>query len=125
MIVPLESAAMSNVDKHRSRYPPEILKRLPPGQVVTEKWPILSAGPNPAIDLKTWRFRVFGAGDGEALSPDHGGPMRLVVPKLYAWKSAKWLRAIELREQDVPGFWENAGYHNHGDPWKEERMWGD
>ena len=51
--------------------------------------------------------------------------MRLVVPKLYAWKSAKWCREIEFLTDDRPGFWENYGYHNHGDPWKEERMWRD
>ena len=55
--------------------------------------------------------------DGEPLSPDHGGPVRLVVPQLYAWKSAKWVRRVELVEHDQPGYWEKAGYHNHGDPW--------
>jgi len=59
--------------------------------------------------------------DGEPLTPDHGGPARLVVPRLYAWKSAKWVKSIELTEVDRPGYWERAGYHNHGDPWKEER----
>lgn len=59
--------------------------------------------------------------DGEPLSADHGGPVRLVIPRLYAWKSAKWLRAIELVAEDKPGYWERGGYHNHGDPWKEER----
>ena len=59
--------------------------------------------------------------DGEAISPEHGGPARLIVPRLYAWKSAKWLSAIELVESDRPGFWEANGYHMRGDPWKEER----
>lgn len=59
--------------------------------------------------------------DGRDLSPDHGFPLRLVVPKLYGWKSAKWVRAIEFSERDRRGFWEVRGYHNHGDPWKEER----
>lgn len=59
--------------------------------------------------------------DGEPIVADHGGPVRLVVPRLYAWKSAKWLKAIELCESDQPGYWERAGYHNHGDPWTEER----
>lgn len=59
--------------------------------------------------------------DGEPLSLEHGGPARLVVPQLYAWKSAKWLAGIELMEQDRPGFWERNGYHMHGDPWAEER----
>lgn len=59
--------------------------------------------------------------DGEPLSADHGGPLRLIIPQLYAWKSAKWLRRIEFVESDKPGYWEQVGYHNHGDPWKEER----
>lgn len=63
--------------------------------------------------------------DGEPLSAEHGGPARLIVPRLYAWKSAKWLAGIEFLEEDKPGFWERNGYHNHGDPWKEERFsWG-
>lgn len=63
--------------------------------------------------------------NGEPLTPDHGYPLRLVIPRLYAWKSAKWVRGIELMEQDRPGFWEHwthGGYHMHGDPWKEERF---
>jgi DMSO/TMAO reductase YedYZ molybdopterin-dependent catalytic subunit len=64
--------------------------------------------------------------DGEPLSLEHGGPARLLVPQLYAWKSAKWLAGIELMENDRPGFWERNGYHSHGDPWKEERYgWND
>ena len=59
--------------------------------------------------------------DGEPLSEDHGGPARLIVPRLYAWKSAKWLESIELLQRDQAGFWESCGYHMHGDPWKEER----
>jgi DMSO/TMAO reductase YedYZ molybdopterin-dependent catalytic subunit len=59
--------------------------------------------------------------DGEPLSLDHGGPARLIVPRLYAWKSAKWLRRIELIQRDQAGFWERNGYHMHGDPWQEER----
>jgi DMSO/TMAO reductase YedYZ molybdopterin-dependent catalytic subunit len=59
--------------------------------------------------------------DGEPLSLDHGGPARLIVPRLYAWKSAKWLQSIELLERDEPGFWESNGYHMRGDPWTEER----
>ena len=59
--------------------------------------------------------------DGEPLTPDHGGPLRLVVPGKYFWKSAKWLRGIELLSTDQPGFWERYGYHNDADPWKEER----
>src|SRR5262245_22644864 len=60
--------------------------------------------------------------DGEPLSREHGGPLRLVVPRLYAWKSAKWLKRIELVSEDEPGFWERAGYHDVGDPWREERF---
>lgn len=60
--------------------------------------------------------------DGVALTAEHGGPARLVVPQLYAWKSAKWLGGLELLAEDKPGFWERNGYHNHGDPWKEERF---
>ncbi len=59
--------------------------------------------------------------DGADLTPEHGFPLRLVVPRLYAWKSAKWVRAVEFMELDSGGFWELRGYHNHGDPWKEER----
>jgi DMSO/TMAO reductase YedYZ molybdopterin-dependent catalytic subunit len=180
--------------------------RLPPGQYLTEKWPVLHAGTVPDTDLATWDFRVFGhvenpitlswegftalptreittdihcvtrwsrfdasfkgvhwselaklvqpkpsaryvlahaeqdftaniplraledeeallayEADGEPLTPDHGWPLRLVVPKRYFWKSAKWLRSIELLPHDEPGFWERLGYHNEADYWKEER----
>ena len=61
---------------------------------------------------------------GQPLSADHGGPVRLVVPKRYAWKSAKWLKAIELHAEDKPGFWEVRGYHNQADPWQEQRFSG-
>ena len=61
--------------------------------------------------------------DGEDLEPDHGGPIRLLVPKLYFYKSAKWLDGFEFLEDDRPGFWERRGYHNHADPWQEERYW--
>jgi DMSO/TMAO reductase YedYZ molybdopterin-dependent catalytic subunit len=59
--------------------------------------------------------------DGEEIEPDHGWPLRGLVPRLYLWKSAKWIRGIELRATDAPGFWEQGGYHMRGDPWKEER----
>ena len=62
--------------------------------------------------------------DGQPLTLEHGWPMRLVVPKLYAWKSAKWLIGLEFVAADQPGFWEQAGYHMHGDPWTEERFGG-
>jgi DMSO/TMAO reductase YedYZ molybdopterin-dependent catalytic subunit len=181
-------------------------RRLPPGQHLTDKWPVLHAGSVPRVDLSRWDFRVTGEvespltltfdelkalptsevvvdihcvtrwsrfdtrftgvhwcelakivrplptarfavaqaeqgytanvpreaieaddaliawnADGAALSPDHGWPLRLVVPSRYFWKSAKWLRGIELRATDKPGFWENYGYHNDADPFKEER----
>ena len=60
--------------------------------------------------------------DGQELPPEHGGPLRLVVPKLYFWKSAKWLRAFEFLDVNPPGFWEKGGYHNDADPWREERF---
>lgn len=59
--------------------------------------------------------------DGEYLKPEHGGPARMVIPDLYAWKGSKFLNKIELVEKDASGFWEVRGYNNHGDPWKEER----
>jgi DMSO/TMAO reductase YedYZ molybdopterin-dependent catalytic subunit len=181
-------------------------QRLPPGQYLTEKWPVLHAGSVPKVDLATWDFRVFGQvenpltltweqlqelpseeitvdihcvtrwsrfdtrfrgvswqtlaqlvqpkptakfviahaeqgftsnlpldaldsgealiayeADGEPLAGDHGWPLRLVVPSRYFWKSAKWLRALELTSTDQPGFWERYGYHNDADPWREER----
>ena len=180
--------------------------RLPPGQYLTEKWPVLHAGSVPTTDLETWDFNVFGeveepltltyeelqslprteitvdihcvtrwsrfdtsfegvhwrelaklvrpkptaqfvlahaeqgftsnvplsaledehalvawAADGEPLEPEHGWPLRLVVPSRYFWKSAKWLRGLELLSADQSGFWERYGYHNDADYWKEER----
>ena len=73
-------------------------------------------------DGKAW---VVTDHEGEPLPREHGGPARLLVPHLYFWKSAKWLRGIELRDYDEPGFWEGYGYHNYGDPWKEQRYRGD
>lgn len=187
--------------------PPSPDPRVPPGQFLTAKFPVLSYGPTPRIDLDSWRFRVFGLvdkeveltwhqfnalpvttvnadfhcvtqwsrlentwegvlardvlalttgaanarfvmvhcyggystnlpladlleqnvllayrHDGKPLEPDHGGPLRLVVPKLYGWKSAKWANGFELMSQDRPGFWEARGYHMRGDPWREERF---
>jgi len=71
---------------------------------------------------KAWIVYAYG---GAPLSPAHGGPARLLVPHLYFWKSAKWVRSIELRDSDAPGFWERLGYHNYGDPWREQRYAGD
>lgn len=71
---------------------------------------------------KAWVAFAYG---GEPLSPEHGGPARLLVPHLYFWKSAKWVRGLEIMAQDRPGFWEQLGYHDYGDPWREQRYQGD
>ena len=79
----------------------------------------------PVADLlggKAWVAYSFG---GAPLGAEHGGPARLLVPHLYFWKSAKWVRGLRLVDVDVPGFWENYGYHMYGDPWKEQRYAGD
>ena len=73
-------------------------------------------------DGKAWIAHTF---DGEPLHPEHGGPARLLVPHLYFWKSAKWVRGLSLTVEDTPGFWEGYGYHNYGDPWREQRYWSD
>jgi DMSO/TMAO reductase YedYZ molybdopterin-dependent catalytic subunit len=180
--------------------------RVPPGQHLTEQWPVLHYGSIPTIDTILWKLKIFGqveeekminftefmvlpqikvfsdihcvttwsrldnlwegvsgstistlvnirptakfviihaAGsfttnlsmedfsqpdvllavkhNGKNITAEHGGPVRLVVPRLYFWKSAKWVTGLEFSEKDKPGFWERNGYHNHGDPWKEER----
>ena len=69
--------------------------------------------------MVAWEF------DGMPLDPEHGYPVRLIIPHLYFWKSTKWLRGIELLDDDQAGFWEQNGYHMYGDPWKEQRFWGD
>ena len=74
------------------------------------------------LDGQAWVAYGF---DGEELEPEHGGPARLLVPHLYFWKSAKWVRGLQLHAEDEPGFWESVGYHNYGDPWREQRYWGD
>jgi DMSO/TMAO reductase YedYZ molybdopterin-dependent catalytic subunit len=79
----------------------------------------------PLEDLVDGRAWVAFGYDGEELAPEHGGPARLLVPHLYLWKSAKWVRGIRLLDGDEPGFWESLGYHNYGDPWREQRYWGD
>ena len=71
---------------------------------------------------KAWIVDTY---DEEPLEPEHGGPARLFVPHLYFWKSAKWVRGLRLLDHDEPGFWETLGYHNRGDPWQEQRYWGD
>ena len=73
-------------------------------------------------DGKAWVALAYG---GAPLEPEHGGPARLLVPHLYFWKSAKWLRGLRLMAEDAPGFWETYGYHDYGDPWKEQRYRGD
>lgn len=183
--------------------------RIPPGQYLTDRFPVLHAGVTPTVDLATWDFRVEGlveepivwsyadlramprrevvadihcvtkwskldtrwggvsvrelmdrvrvkpeathvlvmaehgftanlpladflaesnlfadTFDGEPLDPDHGWPLRLVVPHLYFWKSVKWVRGIRLLDHDQPGFWEQNGYHMYGDPFREQRYWG-
>jgi DMSO/TMAO reductase YedYZ molybdopterin-dependent catalytic subunit len=181
---------------------------LPPGQYLTDDFPVLSAGPTPRVPLDKWEFTVTTESDEtyrwswtelvalpvesvtvdlhcvtrwskldtawrgvsvdtlladveteadfalvhsyggyttnlplgdlldgqawvayqydeEELVPEHGGPARLLVPHLYLWKSAKWVRGLELMPQDTPGFWEQLGYHDYGDPWREQRYQGD
>jgi DMSO/TMAO reductase YedYZ molybdopterin-dependent catalytic subunit len=79
----------------------------------------------PLADVMGDNALVAYAYSGEEIEPIHGGPVRLVVPHLYFWKSPKWLRGIELRKTDAPGFWEQNGYHMYGDPFREQRFWGD
>jgi DMSO/TMAO reductase YedYZ molybdopterin-dependent catalytic subunit len=79
----------------------------------------------PLPDVLNGRAFVAYTYNGQPLAPEHGGPARLVVPNLYLWKSAKWVRGLRLMERDRSGFWESLGYNNHGDPWKEERYTGD
>ncbi|TDB84362.1 sulfite oxidase-like oxidoreductase [Actinomadura sp. KC216] len=74
------------------------------------------------LDGQAWVVHRY---DGEELAPEHGGPARLLVPHLYFWKSAKWVRGITLLAENEPGFWETAGYHDYGDPWREQRYQGD
>jgi DMSO/TMAO reductase YedYZ molybdopterin-dependent catalytic subunit len=76
-------------------------------------------------DLSGGQAWVVHTYEGEPLEPEHGGPARLLVPHLYLWKSAKWVRGLTLTADDEPGFWETAGYHNRGDPWREQRYWSD
>jgi DMSO/TMAO reductase YedYZ molybdopterin-dependent catalytic subunit len=191
----------------RRRDPEADPRRVPPGQYVTEDFPVLSAGPTPHTPLEEWTFAIVDGDDrtswtweefralpseevtvdihcvtrwskldttwegvsvdtlleeaaseapyvlafcdggyttnlptedvtggkawiafaygGEPLDPEHGGPARLLVPHLYFWKSAKWVRGLALRGENEPGFWETYGYHLYGDPWREQRYSGD
>lgn len=79
----------------------------------------------PLDDVTGGKAWVAYSYNGEPLQAQHGGPARLLVPHLYFWKSAKWVRGLTLGDHDEPGFWESAGYHNRGDPWQEQRYWGD
>ena len=79
----------------------------------------------PLEDLTDGKAWVAFGYDGEPLEPEHGGPARMLVPHLYFWKSAKWIRELRLQAADEPGFWETNGYHNYGDPWREQRYRGD
>lgn len=191
----------------RPKVDPAVADRIPPGQYLTERWPVLHYGAVPKIDLAVWTLEVIGLvehplrftweefqalpmvtvhadmhcvtrwskldndwegvsfrtimalakpspearfimfhgdggytanvplavandddvllatkHDGEVLTPEHGSPLRAVVPKRYAWKSAKWLRAVEFMAEDRLGFWERYGYNNNADFWKEERF---
>ena len=79
----------------------------------------------PVADItggKAWIATSYG---GRELAPEHGGPARMLVPHLYFWKSAKWVRGLQFQQNDEPGFWERLGYDNYGDPWREQRYWGD
>ena len=79
----------------------------------------------PVEDITGGRAWVVYGFDGDDLEPEHGGPARLLVPHLYFWKSAKWVRGLIFEEEDDPGFWETLGYHDRGDPWLEQRYQGD
>ena len=79
----------------------------------------------PLADVTGGKAWVAFAYDGAPLAPEHGGPARLLVPHLYFWKSAKWVRGLEITRLDRPGFWESLGYHDYGDPWQEQRYQGD
>jgi len=79
----------------------------------------------PLDDITGGKAWIAFAYDGQPLDPEHGGPARLLVPHLYFWKSAKWVRGLQLMNDDAPGFWETYGYHMYGDPWQEQRYSGD
>jgi DMSO/TMAO reductase YedYZ molybdopterin-dependent catalytic subunit len=79
----------------------------------------------PIADLTGGKAWIATGHDGHDLEAEHGGPARMLVPHLYFWKSAKWVRALKFLEHDEPGFWERLGYNNYGDPWREQRYWGD
>src|SRR5256885_1506070 len=92
--------------------------RVPPGQYLTERFPVLTV--EVVLDDDVLVAHTY---DGKPLEPDHGAPLRLLVPKRYFWKSAKFLRKLEVMSEDRMGFWELNGYHNDADPWQEQRHW--
>lgn len=79
----------------------------------------------PLDDVRDGKAWIVYEANGEPLHPEHGGPARMLVPHLYFWKSAKWIRTLRLDKEETPGFWETNGYHIRGDPWREQRYWGD
>jgi DMSO/TMAO reductase YedYZ molybdopterin-dependent catalytic subunit len=98
---------------------------LPKGKALRAVAHFLAGQQWPLEDVTGGKAWVAYAYEGEPLEPIHGGPARLLVPHLYFWKSAKWVRGLRLMASDIPGFWESLGYHNYGDPWREQRYWGD
>lgn len=115
------------------------MPQLPPDQIATTKWPVLDLGQKPEIAKVRWKLTVDGAcrrplaldwktdvllvhtADGQPLPVEHGGPVRVVTPQLYAWKGANWVNRIELMIVDRPGFWEERGYSNTAYPWRNDR----
>ena len=79
----------------------------------------------PVADVRDGKAFIVHEFDGKGITMEHGGPVRMIVPHLYFWKSAKWVESIRFMDEDAPGFWEANGYHMYGDPWKEQRYWGD
>lgn len=124
------------------------MPRLPGGQHEVKNWPVLDLGEQPDVDIKTWKLEVGGLVEnpyipyttnlplaraveddvllvhtwqGRPLPREHGGPCRMITPKLYAWKGAKWIRKIEFHAEDRKGFWELRGYSNTAEPWFNDR----
>jgi len=103
-----------------------ILERVSPKAAYVTAWSEGGYTTNlPLADLRFGKAWVVHTYDGQPLEPKHGGPARLLVPHLYFWKSAKWVRGLRFTAEDEPGFWEVNGYHDYGDPWREQRYQGD